>query len=539
MSGPRTTLPGRTWRWTLAVGAGVALLTFALMYLAINIYAAALSILSRGDVDRAALDRFADSMAVWGLPILYLLLTIGAVAWLVRSVGVATVRQGVLVGLVSATGLQVIGLAFGPPLLRELILYPLLGVAAGWLGSVLGGAALAGREALYRASRDVGAATNAQEIAAAIGENLTDTEGEQLTLWSIASRAGDDGPLELELLASWAPRAAGIWPPERRLDAAQLPMLSDLRRQSPRFVRRRELPPSERGVWRRQGIRSALLVPLANPGDGPDGLLVVASRKRRGFSRGRVRAYQTVGAQAALALENQRLVEQARRSGELGERKRLAHEIHDTLTQGFASIAMNLEAADGSLEQDPASARRHMGEARHTARENLAEARRIVRALQPEALEEAPLPEALTRLVERWSEGSDAAAGVTVTGTPRPLSPEAEVTLLRAAQEALTNVRKHARASRAALTLSYMEDRVALDIRDDGVGFDPDGIHAVLDEEGASGFGLKAMRERAERSGGALLVESEPGRGTTLVVELPVAADGWANRGAGVREETP
>jgi signal transduction histidine kinase len=532
-------LPASMWRWAPAVGVGVALLTFALMYLAIIVYAAALSILSGGEVDRAALDRFADVMAVWGLPALYLLLIMGAAAWLIRSIGVATTRQGVLAGLVSAAGLQVIGLAFGPPLLRELILYPLLGVAGGWLGSVFGGVALAGREALYRASRDVGAATNAQEIAAAIGGNLTDTKLDQLTLWSIASRAGNDGPLELELLASWAPRAVEIWPPQRRLDAAQLPALSDLRRRSTRLVRRQELPPSERGVWRRQGIRSALLVPLATPGGGPDGLLVVASPKIWGFSRGRVRAYQTVGPQAALALENLRLVEEARRSAELGERKRLAHEIHDTLIQGFASIVMNLEAAEGSLERNPASARSHMGEARRTARENLAEARRIVWALQPEALEQAPLPEALARLVQKWSEGRSPTAGVTVTGTPRPLPPEAEVTLLRAAQEALTNIRKHARANRAVLTLSYMEDRVSLDVRDDGVGFDPNGMHAVSAKGGASGFGLKAMRERVERSGGALLIESEPGRGTALVVELPVPADGRANRRGGLQEETP
>jgi hypothetical protein len=141
-------LTSRKQLWALTVGVGVALLTFALLYLAINVYAAALSILSRGEMDRAALDRFADIMAVWGLPALYLLLITGAAAWLVRRVGVATTSQGVLAGLVSAVGLQIIGLAFGPPLLRELILYPLLGVAGGWLGSVLGGAALAGREAL-------------------------------------------------------------------------------------------------------------------------------------------------------------------------------------------------------------------------------------------------------------------------------------------------------------------------------------------------------------------------------------------------------
>ena len=217
----------------------------------------------------------------------------------------------------------------------------------------------------------------------------------------------------------------------------------------------------------------------------------------------------------------------------------MAHEIHDTLIQGFASIVMNLEAAEGSLEDGSTPARSHLNEARRTARENLAEARRIVWALQPEALEEAPLPEALTRLAEEWSRGSGATAGVTVTGAPRPLPPEAEVTLLRAAQEAMTNIRKHALASRALLTLSYMEDRVALDVRDDGVGFDPDGMSAVLGEKGTSGFGLKAMHERAERSGGTLLVESEPGRGTTLVVALPVRAVRRANQRAGAREEKP
>src|SRR3712207_8617756 len=91
----------------------------------------------------------------------------------------------------------------------------------------------------------------------------------------------------------------------------------------------------------------------------------------------------------------------------------------------------------------------------------------------PEALEDASLPEALSRLAERWAEGSSVANDVTVTGRPRPLAPEAEVTLLRAAQEALTNVRKHAGANRVVLTLSYMEDRVTLDVGDDGAGFEP------------------------------------------------------------------
>ncbi len=518
---PGKTTSGVRWRWVLAVGAGVAALAFALIYLTVTLYAAALSIFARGELERAGLDRFADFMAAWGLPGLYLLLMVGGAAWLARRTAETNVRQGVTVGLVSATLLQAIGLAFGPPSLRELILYPLIGMAGGYFGSLAGRAILAGREALYKTSRDIGAATNAQEVGAAIGRNLADAE--QVSLWTMAPQTGDS--VRLEFLGSWASRAAEVWPYDRRLDATKMPALADLRRQSPRVVRRGELPPRERKEWERCGIGCALLVPLDGP--GPDGLLVVASRKSRRFSWGRVRTYQTAGAQAALALENIQLVEQARQSGELEERRRLAGEIHDTLIQGFASIAMNLEAAEGSLENGSVAARRHLDEARRTARENLVEARRIVWALGPGALEEAPLHEALARLAQQWSEGSEVSAGVRVTGEPRPLLAEIEVTLMRAAQEALTNVRKHARASRVVLTLSYMEDRVALDIKDDGVGFEA-GNGGRVPGALTGGFGLRAMRERAERSGGTLLVESEPGSGTTLAVELPTELRGEA-----------
>jgi signal transduction histidine kinase len=228
----------------------------------------------------------------------------------------------------------------------------------------------------------------------------------------------------------------------------------------------------------------------------------------------------------ALALENMRLVEQARRAGLIGERQRLAHEIHDTLAQGFASIVMNLEAADAILPAGHfTKAQWHLGQARLTARESLAEARRLVWALRPKLLEEAPLPEALSRLTKRWSEASSIAARTTVTGAPRPLPPEVEATLFRVAQEALTNVRKHAQADRTALTLSYMHDRVALDTRDDGMGFDPGKAGDATGSTREGGFGLGTMRERVERLGGTLSIESAPGEGTTLAVELPLAVD--------------
>ncbi len=119
-----------------------------------------------------------------------------------------------------------------------------------------------------------------------------------------------------------------------------------------------------------------------------------------------------------------------------------------------------------------------------------------------------------------WSVASGVAATATITGAPRPLPAEVEVTLLRVAQEALANVRKHARASAVTLTLSFMDDAILLDVQDDGVGFVS---RALPHPSGAGGFGLTGMRERVARLGGSLSVESAPGEGTTIVVELRAA----------------
>jgi signal transduction histidine kinase len=269
------------------------------------------------------------------------------------------------------------------------------------------------------------------------------------------------------------------------------------------------------------------LLPLVAPAGGEVGLLAVASYGRR-FSRSTVRSYQTIGAQAALALENLRLVEEARKAGRqagvLRERQRMAHEIHDTLAQGFTSIVMNLEAAEGVIPSNLDRAQHHLDQARLTARESLTEARRLVWALRPEALESASLPDALGRLAQRWSGESGISASVSTTGTTCPLPSEVEAVLFRVAQESLNNARKHARgASRVALTLSYMGETVALDVRDDGAGFDPAiEFGKTRRDRDSGGFGLRGMRERVEGVGGALSVESAPGEGSTLTVELPV-----------------
>jgi signal transduction histidine kinase len=127
----------------------------------------------------------------------------------------------------------------------------------------------------------------------------------------------------------------------------------------------------------------------------------------------------------------------------------------------------------------------------------------------------------LEGVVRRWSADTGIPASTTVTGEAFGLHPEGEVTLLRSAQEALANVRRHAGASQVQVTLSYLPDLVMLDVRDDGVGMDP---AALPRRHVEGGFGLEAMRQRAERAGGRLTVESTPGEGTAIAVALPVGA---------------
>ncbi len=227
--------------------------------------------------------------------------------------------------------------------------------------------------------------------------------------------------------------------------------------------------------------------------------------------------------EAALA-ENaglhQQLVTQAREAGILDERQRMAREIHDTLAQGLTGIITQLQAAEHAAAHsagEPAEWRTHFAAATRLARESLTEARRSVDALRPEPLETGRLSEALADVAGRWSELHGTGVTVITTGTTRPLRPEAEIALLRTEQEALANVAKHARATRVGVTLSYLDHEVALDVRDDGSGFDP-----ASAANGTGGFGLVAMRQRVEALSGTLQVESEPGAGTGISARVPI-----------------
>jgi len=218
------------------------------------------------------------------------------------------------------------------------------------------------------------------------------------------------------------------------------------------------------------------------------------------------------------------LVATERQRGVLAERQRMAGEIHDTLAQGFTSIVLLSEATATRLPSlDTEAVERTLGLIEETARENLATARSLVHALRPPELEEHTLTEAIERLADRHQDETGVDVGVQVEGTDRSLGGAEEVTLLRVAQEALANAKKHAAANRIEIGLVFADDTASITITDDGSGFDiGDGPTEVAGVIG--GHGLGGLRDRVANIGGTVEIRSERGAGTVVHAEVPVIA---------------
>ncbi len=231
--------------------------------------------------------------------------------------------------------------------------------------------------------------------------------------------------------------------------------------------------------------------------------------------RSNARLESALAENAALHVQ---LVAQAREAGITDERQRMAREIHDTIAQGLAAVITQLEAADQSADDETQS--RHLDVARSIARESLTEARRSVQALRPAPLEEVRLPEAVTALAKHWAEVNNVNVDVRVTGDSFQILADLEVALYRVTQESLANIAKHASASNVVLTLSYMDYAVALDVRDDGLGFDKD---TPVGDFALGGYGLRAMRDSVDRVGGEFSLDTSPGAGTTVSAVVPIS----------------
>ena len=205
----------------------------------------------------------------------------------------------------------------------------------------------------------------------------------------------------------------------------------------------------------------------------------------------------------------------------LAERTRLAQELHDTLEQTMTGIGLQLDAAGQLSPQQPERASHHVEIARNLTTQSQIELRRSIWDLHSRELEEFDLCDALTTSGRQLTEGTDVQLRVEMKGTPRPLPEVMEENLLRIGREALTNVVKHSGAHLATLTLLFGAQSVILRIQDDGKGFTPNG--AAGPREGH--FGIRGMSDRTKRLGGRLSIQSAPGAGACVQVEIPVSQE--------------
>ncbi len=275
--------------------------------------------------------------------------------------------------------------------------------------------------------------------------------------------------------------------------------------------------PRFRGWWpdAHPLMRSFLGVPIVAKGDIIGAFYLTEKQGAREFDENDERLISVLAAHAAIAIENARLFEASRELSVIEERNRLARELHDSMTQNLFSLALTAEAASELVHADPARAEAEIDRIRALARDTQAELRSLIFELRPPQLEADGLVATIGKDLEVHGRAHGLKAGLRVQGTPE-LDSTVEVELYRIVQEALNNALRHAQADTVEVDVDARDGLVTIIVRDDGVGFDP-GARAIRERR----LGLTSMRERAERLGGTFRVESSPGAGTTVSVEVP------------------
>ncbi len=259
-------------------------------------------------------------------------------------------------------------------------------------------------------------------------------------------------------------------------------------------------------------LQSLLVIPLRARKTFIGVLDVV--NKPGGFTDEDIRVLGLFASQAAIAIENARLQQQAEELAVIQERQRLARELHDSVTQALYSISLFTDAARLALSTGKQkTANDHLAELRSMVREAMLDMRLLIFELHPPILEDEGLVAALQARLEAVEARSGVKTELKVQGEPRlPLAIETE--LYRIAQEALTNVVKHAGAEEVGIEVQAIEDLFSLKIWDNGNGFD---VNAL---EHSGGLGLRGIKERGQQIGGVVSLDSIPGKGTTLTVEI-------------------
>ncbi|NQT71868.1 MAG: GAF domain-containing sensor histidine kinase [Chloroflexi bacterium] len=262
------------------------------------------------------------------------------------------------------------------------------------------------------------------------------------------------------------------------------------------------------------------------------GVLNVATRDKRGFSPEAISLVTSVSDQIAVAIENAQLYEALQRKeqarGELlrkimsvqeEERKRIARELHDEVSQSLTGSAFRAEAVLSRLPVGAEEIRGSMEEIRDLAIRTLDEIHRVVYSLRPSLLDDLGLVAAVQWLADHYLEESGIKVLFETVGSERPLSAEAEITLFRITQEAITNIVKHAGAESVSIAVEFRDHSAAVHIEDDGQGFSVEDMTGSLQMD--RGLGLLGMKERAELLDGYLGIEALPGQGTKVYAEVP------------------
>jgi DNA-binding NarL/FixJ family response regulator/signal transduction histidine kinase len=278
------------------------------------------------------------------------------------------------------------------------------------------------------------------------------------------------------------------------------------------------VPDEQRALLQREGIESILMSTLQQQ-EQALGALVAYPPANREFTAAELTIFRSLADKITLAIAINRQLERQRDYAMSEERNRLAREMHDTVAQSLAGLIMQIEATQTTVaSSDLTTAREMLTTASDLARRTLEETRRAVQGLTPISLERLTLPEAIQEEARRFEEEEDRPVQFVVSGEEHPLTSEQSTTLLRIAQESLSNVRKHAEAHRVRVGLHYAADEVVLLVEDDGKGFDVESRPAAGPE---GGYGLFGMAERVRLAGGELQIDSTIGWGTRIRAAIP------------------
>jgi two-component system NarL family sensor kinase len=271
------------------------------------------------------------------------------------------------------------------------------------------------------------------------------------------------------------------------------------------------LRPALRDADLTRGLAHHASVPLTFQGKSL-GIMNITAPAMRKLTKAELRLLATIGLQVSIAIERARLAEESAMLARADERTRLARDIHDTLAQGLAALTLQIETALQHVGRDPDRVRERMEKALATARASLEEARRSVTALRAGATAGKPLAQALAAFTRELTSESGIRVAFESRGTC-VLDRAVEEELFRIAQQALTNMRQHAHAKTASVTLACTKRQVRLLIEDDGMGFDVDAISPKR-------HGIVGMRERARAVGGTLRIDSKKGSGTRVTATV-------------------